>query len=269
MNIKLNQKRAGLTMKKDNSILPSALLVEKETRTISEPKCGLLNTVKSACQIRFHTMENSAVLDIPQDWRGIIMMNRVSMAIVAGEAVYQELPLFALVKLQVFIDESRGLALKYEQQQPWKTVQLSADPQVERNADVERWLLSLHHSQPDEMSALADFLRRTEYYWLISFLLNESTNSEKLQDLGMRYGLSYSHFRRLCRNALGNSAKNEMRGWRIARALLDAVEERQSLTEVAMRHGYASSSHLSNDIRDVFGVSPRGIWNIIEKKSQI
>lgn len=44
------------------------------------------------------------------------------------------------------------------------------------------------------------------------------------------------------------------------------VEERQSLTEVAMRYGYASSSHLSNDVRDAFGVSPRGIWNMIKIK---
>jgi len=255
-------------MKKDNIILPRSLLMEKENRTIGEPKCWLLNTGMSECQIRFQSAEESTVTTIPQDWRGIIVMNRVSMDIIAGEAHHQELPLFALVKLQVFIDESRGLALKYEQQQHWQAIQLSNYPNIETCGDVERWLLSQHHSLPDEMSVLADFLRRTEYYWLIRFLLNESTNSEKLYDLGARYGLSYSHFRRLCRNALGNSAKNEMRGWRIARALLDVVEERQSLTEVAMRHGYASSSHLSNDIRDVFGISPRGIWNIIEKKSQ-
>ena len=117
------------------------------------------------------------------------------------------------------------------------------------------------------MATLASFLRRTEWYWLIRFLLNESVNNGKLHELGARYGLSYSHFRRLCRNALGNSAKSELRGWRIARALLDVVEEGQSLTQVAMRYGYASSSHLSNDIRDAFGVSPRGLWNMINKKS--
>ncbi len=255
-------------MKNDNSILPKTLLMEKQNRTIGEPKCWLLNTAMTECHIRFQVAQASSELSIPRDWRGIILMNRVNMDIVAGNVHHQELPLSALVKLQVFIDESRGLALKYEPQQHWQAIQLSQYPHIETCSDVERWLLAQHHSLPDEMSPLADFLRRTEYYWLIRFLLNESTNSEKLHDLGTRYGLSYSHFRRLCRNALGNSAKSEMRGWRIARALLDVVEERQSLTEVAMRHGYASSSHLSNDIRDVFGVSPRGIWNIIEKKSQ-
>ena len=120
-------------------------------------------------------------------------------------------------------------------------------------------MLGNYQSAPSKMNALAVFLRQTECYWLIQFLLNESVNNGKLNVLGARYGLSYSRFCRLCRNALGNLAKNELRGWRIARALLDMVEERQSLTEVAMRYGYASFSHLSNDVRDAFGVSPRGI----------
>lgn len=196
------------------------------------------------------------------------MMNRVQVEVISGSVKQQELPLFALVKLQVFIDESKQMQLKYEQQQIWECIELNRYPNIVYFSDVERWLLMQRHDCPKEMTALASFLRRTEWYWLIRYLLNESVNHAKLNELGARYGLSYSHFRRLCRNALGNSAKSEMRGWRIARALLDVVEEGETLTQVAMRYGYASSSHLSNDIRDAFGVSPRGLWNTINKKSE-
>ncbi|WP_413735605.1 helix-turn-helix domain-containing protein [Sodalis sp. RH21] len=255
-------------MNKDNIVLPSTLLVANAKQDITDPRCWLLDAREQDCLIRFQSAQATAKLNITQGWRGILVMNRVNLEVLAGRVNHQELPLFALVKLQVFIDESRGLSLKYDQQQHWQSIKLSDYPQIATCSDVERWLLSQTQALPEEMAMLAAFLRRTEWYWLIRFLLNESVNSDKLHELGERYGLSYSHFRRLCRNALGNSAKNELRGWRIARALLDVVEEGQSLTEAAMRHGYASSSHLSNDIRDAFGVSPRGLWNMINKKSE-
>lgn len=43
-------------------------------------------------------------------------------------------------------------------------------------------------------------------------LLEQSYGGEKLQDLAGRYGVSVSHFRRLCRQALGGAAKSELRG---------------------------------------------------------
>ncbi|WP_246235803.1 helix-turn-helix domain-containing protein [Acerihabitans arboris] len=225
-----------------------------------------MQTNNQACRIHFQFGEESSTLTLSPDWHGILVMNKINMEIVSGSPSQQELPLFALVKLQVFIDESRRISLKYDPLQHWDSIELNSDPLIATCGDVERWRLSQNQVMPAQMGMLASFLRRTEWYWLIRFLLNESISSGKIHELGARYGLSYSHFRRLCRNALGNSAKSELRGWRIARALLDVVEEGQSLTEVAMRYGYASSSHLSNDIRDAFGVSPRGLWNIINKK---
>ncbi|MGL6148964.1 MAG: helix-turn-helix domain-containing protein, partial [Plesiomonas sp.] len=78
----------------------------------------------------------------------------------------------------------------------------------------------------------------------------------------------YSHFRRLCRHALGSAAKAELRDWRMARSLLDVVEGQENLTQVAIKHGYASSSHFSNEIRELLGVSPRGLSNIIQLASK-
>lgn len=268
MNVKIGQKRAGLIMNKENIILPSTLLVENFKQDIHEPTCWLLQSQEPACRMIFNSAGENSTLTLSQGWQGILVMNRVSMEIVSGSSRQQELPLFALVKLQAFIDESRGVSKKCDPMQRWESIELDSYPVITTCGDVERWLLTRNQTLPAQMSMLASFLRRTEWYWLIRYLLNESLSNGKLHELGARYGLSYSHFRRLCRNALGNSAKNELRGWRIARALLDVVDEGQSLTDVAMRYGYASSSHLSNDIRDAFGVSPRGLWNTINKKTE-
>jgi|GEM_PF-456631 len=255
-------------MNKEKSIAPFKVLTETCKLGITDPQCWLLETGDQDCRLQLHTGQQTVNLDVNRNWRGILLLNKVNLEVMAGTAQQQELPLFALVKLQVFIDEAKNFTLKYEQQQSWSCIELNKFPHISTFNDVERWLLSQNQTLSDEMAELAAFLRRTEWYWLIRYLLNESLNNGKLNELGARYGLSYSHFRRLCRNALGNSAKSEMRGWRIARALLDVVEEGENLTQIAMRYGYASSSHLSNDIRDAFGVSPRGLWNIISKKSE-
>jgi AraC-like DNA-binding protein len=68
--------------------------------------------------------------------------------------------------------------------------------------------------------------------------------------------VSESHFRRLCRRALGRGLKRELRQWRAANAVLDVVESRDSMTDVAISNGFASSSHFSREIRDLFGISP-------------
>lgn len=255
-------------MNKEKNVAPFQLLTETCKWGITDPQCWLLETGGQDCRLQFQTGQQTVNKDVSRNWRGILLLNKVNVQVLSGTAKQQELPLFTLVKLQVFIDEAKNYTLQYEQQQSWGCIELNKFPHISTFNDVERWLLSQNQILPDEMAELAAFLRRTEWYWLIRYLLNESLNNGKLNELGARYGLSYSHFRRLCRNALGNSAKSEMRGWRIARALLDVVEEGQNLTQIAMRYGYASSSHLSNDIRDAFGVSPRGLWNIISKKSE-
>lgn len=234
---------------------------------ITEPQCWLVQIKSQPCELHFQWGKTSDHQQFLPGWRGLLFLHRVKVTLLSGIADYQVLPLHVLAKLHVFIDASREVAMEYGQNN-FSSVEIKDFPVIKCSTDIERWMLGYGQHHEAEMLLIGQFLRQTECYWLINFLLKESLTNEKLNVLGARYGLSYSHFRRLCRNALGNSAKNELRGWRIARSLLDMVEERQSLTEVAMRYGYASSSHLSNDIRDVFGVSPRGIWNLINKKAE-
>ncbi|MDT4871476.1 Invasion protein InvF [compost metagenome] len=94
------------------------------------------------------------------------------------------------------------------------------------------------------------------------FLLEQGTHSEKLTTLAQRYGVSVSHFRRLCRQALGTATKPALRGRRAARALLNMSLQDGSLTDIALELGFASSSHFSKEIRDLVGFTPSSLADI-------
>ncbi|MEO9382997.1 AraC family transcriptional regulator InvF [Chromobacterium phragmitis] len=196
-------------------------------------------------------------------WRGLLLLDRLDVSVTRGRLGFQPLRLEALTKLLAFIDESRD-AEQAAADVHCALLQLADGEDWTDRRACEYWFLRQVLQPTQAFSALLSLLRRSESYWLVRFLLAQSVCGDKLQQLGERYGVSYSHFRRLCRNALGNAAKTELRGWRMARSLLDVVEGRDNLTQVALKHGYASSSHFSNEIKDLIGVSPRGLSNIIQ-----
>ncbi|WP_175107168.1 helix-turn-helix domain-containing protein [Pararobbsia alpina] len=109
--------------------------------------------------------------------------------------------------------------------------------------------------------SLFNFLRTAEGYWVVSFLLDQFAANRRVSDLGAQYGLSNAHFRRLCKVALGGSLKAELKRWRAASAVLRIVESEQTLTDIALEAGFASSSHLSREIKSLLGVPPSHIWH--------
>lgn len=121
---------------------------------------------------------------------------------------------------------------------------------------IEHWL-ALEVMRGNDGNVLLGHLRRQEAYCLTAYLLTAQGDSARVNELSVRYGLSYSHFRRLCHRALGSSVKQRLRAWRAARAMLDLMIGERPVLEVAMGHGYASASHISNDIKQLFGVTPR------------
>ncbi|MFP7609857.1 helix-turn-helix domain-containing protein [Serratia quinivorans] len=133
---------------------------------------------------------------------------------------------------------------------------------------IERWFITQSFSSSSEIENIASVLRASENYWLVSFLLQKNAECTRLTELGKSYGLSVSHFRRMARNALGNTTKSELNSWRMARTLLEFIEGKRSLTELAIKHGYASASHFSNDVRMMFGLSPRGLKNVIMSEAE-
>lgn len=179
----------------------------------------------------------------------------------SGNGVLRRPGVNAFCKLLAFLDE-----VERETGRPAGPASSLALPLAPRDAvdprTLEYWFIRQHIAGSETFAALQLFLRRLENYWLVKFLLAESSQLKNIGDLGNEYGLSYSHFRRICKSVLGNSVKAEMKVWRAARSLLDAVDGKGNMTEVAIRNGYASSSHFSTEIKNLFGLSPRAILEL-------
>lgn len=200
------------------------------------------------------------------EWQGLLVV-RSGLRVVSGSAQVLSLSHANLVKLQFFID--RGIAPQAlpVHGEPWAALSegCTRDQTV---SDLESWYLTLALQGHAAYRAFAHQLRSGERYQLLGFLLEQGSGSEKLQDLARRYGVSVSHFRRLCHQALGGGAKSELRGWRTAQALLTMAEGASSLTDVAMEFGYASSSHFSKEVRELVGVAPSSLIDITRLSSE-
>jgi AraC-like DNA-binding protein len=218
--------------------------------------------------LHLRVSESPAYLDSPQcatacylpvGWEGLIVMNGTFE--VRGSV--QTLPIAEapLVKLQVFIDLGEALAAQRYSQASWAVLP-AARASVQPERALERWYIEQAMSGGSAYQAFASVLRHSESYGLVRFLLEQGTHSEKLSILAQRYGVSVSHFRRLCRQALGTAAKPVLRGWRTAQALLNMSLHDGSLTDVALEFGFASSSHFSKEIRELVGFSPSSLADI-------
>nr|WP_242452340.1 helix-turn-helix domain-containing protein [Morganella morganii] len=115
-------------------------------------------------------------------------------------------------------------------------------------------------------SAIKTFLntlRHSEHYWLVKHLISAADcKNSNIRDISQRYGLSGTHFRRLCQRYIGNQSKYQLRHWRGVASVLDILEKEHSLTRIAADNGYCSASHFSNEIKILFGMSPRKIRNL-------
>jgi AraC-like DNA-binding protein len=166
-----------------------------------------------------------------------------------------------LVKLQFFIDQALPSRPEHVSV-PGLVVLPAPQAQVLASGSLERWYLTQALQPNVAGQGLAQALRRRESYQLLEFLNEHAVSGCKLHELAERYGVSVSHFRRLCRQALGSRSKTVLRDWRAARALLAVANGPANLTEVAMHCGYASSSHFSRDIRQILGVMPSSLQDI-------
>lgn len=210
--------------------------------------------------------ESSVRWCLAPGWQGLLAV-RQGLQVVSGGASVLPLPQTNLVKLQFFIDQGVRYAVGPVRGEPWAALSESGTPYQARSV-LEAWYLALALQGHPSYHAFANQLRSSESYQLLGFLLAQGSSSGKLQDLAVRYGVSVSHFRRLCSQALGGAAKSWLREWRTARALLAMAEKPRSLTDVALEFGYASSSHFSNEIRELVGVAPSSLIDISRRSSE-
>jgi len=204
--------------------------------------------------------ERSAFLCLAPGWQGLLVL-RPGLQVLSGSAWVLPLSQTNLFKLQLFIDQGGVPEVRPAPGEPWAVLSEGLG-QGRAAPALESWYLTLALQGDAAYQTFARHLRSSEHYQLLGFLLEQGSGREKLQDLAGRYGVSVSHFRRLCRQALGGAAKSELRVWRTARALLSMAEGAASLTDVALEFGYASSSHFSKEIRELVGIAPSSLIDI-------
>ncbi|WP_332262066.1 helix-turn-helix domain-containing protein [Pseudomonas alkylphenolica] len=207
-----------------------------------------------------HGQQFAAAPSLPAGWEGLLaitdrrQLNRMPTNLRAIRCP-------SLIRLQVFIDQ--GWDVPRVQDAALPVASLSVPRAMARDAQrLEPWYIHQALGANADYERFAVALRSSEEYRLVHYLLEQGGRQDSLQMLARRYGVSVSHFRRLCRQALGGATKPALRDWRVARALLEVIREGRSLTEVAQNQGYCSSSHLSRDVRELLGVAPSQLGNI-------
>ncbi|NWB27428.1 helix-turn-helix domain-containing protein [Pseudomonas gingeri] len=201
---------------------------------------------------------------LPAGWQGLVV-GRGAMKVVSGGLLCETLSGTCLMKLQVFIDMGGGLSQRRPCAAPWAALPVTATVTASKEG-LERWYIECALRGDADYQRFAGVVRQSASYWLVLFLLEQGTASEKLIGLARRYGVSVSHFRRLCHQALGGAAKPELRDWRTAKALLRMIRGGGSLTDVALEYGYASSSHFSKEVRELLGVAPSRLLDLMEQR---
>ena len=137
-------------------------------------------------------------------WRGVVVFDQSPVQISGGSALCQDGDISVLTKLQAFMDADCGLAMSHSM--PNARLVSCAGTGLAMLSDrrtIENWFLSQMITEPEQMLAISALLRRLESYALVRFLLTERAEKKNLRELAQSYGISYTHFRRLCNRALG------------------------------------------------------------------
>ena len=108
---------------------------------------------------------------------------------------------------------------------------------------------------PHEMNASADYVARVNR--AIDHILHHLADKLRLEDVASVAHFSPFHFHRVFRSLTGETLHQFVRRLRLERALyLLSHEPDVSLTDVALRCGFASSSDFSRGFKQRFGVPP-------------
>lgn len=199
------------------------------------------------------------------DHDGLLIFDRVDVVVSKGALVYRKLKIDLLSKLLAFVDSGFKSDIELVSKENFSYLAIYDSSFLYDRSKSEIWFLSSFLNNKKWMIPLTSILRKTEYYGLVRYLIEGTTTSLNLYELGRVYGLSYSHFRRLCRNALGVKVKAELCNWRMARCVLEILEGQSDMTTVAHKYGYSSSSHFSSEVKQRIGKTPRDLCRHVEK----
>ncbi len=191
----------------------------------------------------------------------------------AGEWNIELLPLSRIAKLFAFIDAAGIVQSGNEKYHLPDTEPQFIFPTESAKSDdkIETQIVNAVLCHDQSLNMLWAAIRAHESYWINSHLLSEMSEGNRVEDMRSQYGVSSSHFRRLCKQHLGINAKGQLRAWRVCIAVLQIIESNQSLSNIAANNGYASASHFAKDVKSFFGFTPSEFrsleWLLYEKKS--
>lgn len=200
-------------------------------------------------------------ITLPVNWAGMIWFFQGSLVRIAGDFDYYLIDLMRLAKLQAFIDVVfTSQSVLYRKMPFFNIFAMPQVNQITSFQQIEYWYMSQVYSPVESHAQIIPFIRATEWYQLVSFLIQESHSDElSIQQLSKKYGLSNSYFRHLCRQVLGGTLKGQMSDWRLASALIDMVKFQLSATDIAYKAGYSSLSHFSKEVKKTMGHSTRDL----------
>lgn len=240
-------------MIEEGMLQPVNILPFRKSIVLSDPTIMLVHHCENRGTCLSVTGE-----DIPAErwWvtaNNVLFLGRVTLAVQEGTFVYRRVKMDTLAKLLAFIDLSSEIPGTASPRACFFTYPLENNALFRSQNETEMWFLTGFLRHEEWFTALRQLLRKTETYGLVKYLVIETASHSSLHSLCGPYGLSYSHFRRLCRNALGNRVKAEMCHWRLARAVLEVLEGKNDVTTIAYKYGYSSSSHFSTEVKTMMG----------------
>lgn len=232
-----------------------------DTKENSVVSCGagqlLMTDSGASCEIVFGTGTDNLHTAILTASGQIVGCTHRTSVTIRGARQYRIIDEYRLCRVLAFIDAALPAANDKSASSTNFCLQDVPDTLVgDDPSAIEHWL-TLEVMQGNKHNALIRHLRRLEAYTLIGYLLQAPGDGGHLNELCVRYGLSYSHFRRLCHQALGCPVKPQLREWRAARTMLDLMVSEYPVLAIALDNGYASASHISKEIKQLFGITPR------------
>jgi len=236
-------------------------LVKGDCRRFSSENIVWINPhAVQGCRLRLLADNEKKHIVLKPHQSGVLMIKERELMIEQGALTLFPANIQALIKLQAFIDTALQRNIVHQKTGAY-FFSIFNKKKRGGHKNFEHWLITINILGVAQASPYLALLRSSEHYWLIRYLLENERENLSLKKLGEKYGVSVSHFRRLSRSALGNTVKEELCHWRLSRALLDLLENEEKITDVAFKHGYASLSHFSNDVKTALGYSPRELKN--------
>ncbi len=242
----------------------SSFILRKDDEYVASNKILLLTKATDEVKINIIT-QNGCEYKAIKGYCLFFFDKRVRLCVLNNHCACKSIRLESLSGLLVFMDAANGMSEDSGWESHWGMVTTGLNSEhFENDHELKKWVMYNNFKKEKYIQPLLSFIRKSEEYQLVSFLLKNTigNNTIPIKKLCQMYGLSYSHFRRLCYKALGGPVKGELEKWKVMNTYLDCVEDKDSLTFHAINNGFSSSSHFSNAIKKFIGYSPRDLKNI-------